>query len=113
LFVYCTQGSHQTHPGDTTARAIAEAVKPFFTQPTLVINKPGASGSMGWAYVAGGPKDGSRLVLVNAEMMAVPLMGIGKTTIHDFEPIARFTDDPSSVTVRADAPWKSIEEFLA
>lgn len=97
---------------DATARAIAEAVKPLFTQPIMVTNKPGASGSIGWAYVAGGPKDGSRLVLMNPEMMAVPLMGIGKTTIHDFEPIARFTDDPSSVTVRADAPWKTIEEFL-
>jgi tripartite-type tricarboxylate transporter receptor subunit TctC len=52
-------------------------------------------------------------VLMNPEMMAVPLMGIGKTTIDDFEPIARITDDPSSVTVRADAPWKTIDEFLA
>ena len=58
----------------------------------MVTNKPGASGSIGWAYVAGGPRDGSRLVLMNPEMMAVPLMGIGKTTINDFEPIARIAD---------------------
>jgi tripartite-type tricarboxylate transporter receptor subunit TctC len=46
------------------------------------------------------------------EMLVVPLMGIGKTTVGDFQPVARFTDDPSSVTVRADAPWKTVEEFL-
>ena len=40
-------------------------------------------------------------------------MGIGKTTVDDFQPVARFTDDPSSVTVRADSQWKTIEEFLA
>lgn len=98
---------------DATARAIAEAVRPLFQQPTVVVNKPGASGSIGWSYVATSAADGYRLVLMNPEMLAVPLMGIGKTTIADFEPIARFTDDPSSVTVRADAPWNTFAEFLA
>ncbi|RSF08271.1 Bug family tripartite tricarboxylate transporter substrate binding protein [Achromobacter aegrifaciens] len=99
---------------DNTARAIAEAVRPpMLAQPTVVINKPGASGSIGWAYVANAQPDGYRLVLMTPEMLVVPLMGIGKTTVGDFQPIARFTDDPSSVTVRADAPWKTVEEFLA
>ena len=99
---------------DNTARAIAEAARPpLLAQPTVVINKPGASGSIGWAYVANAQPDGYRLVLMTPEMLVVPLMGIGKTTVADFQPIARFTDDPSSVTVRADAPWKTVEEFLA
>ncbi|MBN9411796.1 MAG: tripartite tricarboxylate transporter substrate binding protein [Burkholderiales bacterium] len=98
---------------DNTARAIAEAAKTHFSQSIVVMNRPGASGSIGWAYVVGGTPDGYKLSLMNPEMMAVPLMGIGKTTIDDFQPIARFTDDPSSVTVRADAPWKTIEEFIA
>jgi len=98
---------------DNTARAIAEAARPFLPQPTIVVNKPGASGSIGWSYVASSAPDGYRLVLMTPEMLVVPIMGIGKTTVDDFQAIARFTDDPSSVTVRADAPWKTIEEFLA
>lgn len=99
---------------DNIARAVAEAAKPpLLSQPTVVMNKPGASGSLGWSYVASGQPDGYKLVLMTPEMAIVPLMGIGKTTIGDFQPIARFTDDPSSVTVRADAPWKTIDEFLA
>ncbi|MCY1525548.1 Tripartite tricarboxylate transporter family receptor [compost metagenome] len=98
---------------DNTARAIAEAVRPpMMAQPTVVINKPGASGSIGWAYVANAQPDGYKLVLMTPEMLVVPLMGIGKTTVGDFQPVARFTDDPSSVTVSADAPWKTVEEFL-
>ncbi|HCW17518.1 tripartite tricarboxylate transporter substrate binding protein [Achromobacter sp.] len=98
---------------DNTARAIAEAVRPpLLAQPTVVINKPGASGSIGWSYVANAQPDGYKLVLMTPEMLVVPLMGIGKTTVNDFLPIARFTDDPSSVTVRADAPWKTVQEFL-
>lgn len=98
---------------DNTARAIAESAKQFLSQPIVVANKPGASGSIGWAYVAGGTPDGYKLSLMNPEMMVVPLMGIGKITIDNFQPIARFTDDPSAVTVRADAPWKTIDEFMA
>lgn len=98
---------------DNTARAIAEGAKAHLPQPVTVINKPGASGSIGWAYVVAGTPDGYKLSLMNPEMLVVPLMGIGKTTIENFQPIARFTDDPSSVTVRADAPWKTIEEFIA
>lgn len=98
---------------DNTARAIAEAARPLMPQPTIVVNKPGASGSIGWSYVASGQPDGYRLALMTPEMLVVPLMGIGKTTVDDFQPVARFTDDPSSVTVRVDSPWKTIDEFLA
>lgn len=98
---------------DNTARAIAEAARPLLPQPTIVVNKPGASGSIGWSYVATAEPDGYKLVLMTPEMLVVPLMGIGKTTVDDFQPVARFTDDPSSITVRADAPWKTIEEFMA
>ena len=98
---------------DNMARAIAQAAGPLMAQPTVVVNKPGASGSIGWSYVATSQPDGYKMVLMTPEMLVVPLLGIGKTTVDDFQPIARFTDDPSSVTVRADAPWKSVEEFLA
>ncbi|VFR24162.1 Tricarboxylate transport protein TctC [plant metagenome] len=98
---------------DNTARLIADVARPLMPQPVVVLNRPGASGSIGWAYVASGQPDGYRTVLMTTEMLVVPLMGIGKTTVDDFLPIARFTDDPSSVTVRADAPWKTLEEFLA
>lgn len=98
---------------DNTARAIAQTATDYFPQSIMVMNKPGASGSIGWSYVVNGKPDGYKLLLMNPEMLVVPLMGIGKTTIEDFQPIARFTDDPSSVTVRADAPWQTIDEFIA
>ena len=52
-------------------------------------------------------------MLLTPEVILAPLMGIGKGTAGDFRPIARLTDDPLAVTVRADAPWNSIEEFIA
>ena len=61
--------------------------------------------------VAGAP-DGYKVSLMNPEDAGTD----GHQQDHgaeDFQPIARFTDDPSSVTVRADAPLKTIEEFIA
>lgn len=98
---------------DNTARAVADEARNHFPQTVFVMNKPGASGSIGWSYVLSGKPDGYKVLLMNPEMLFVPLMGIGKATIDDFQPVARFTDDPSSITVRADAPWNTIEEFIA
>jgi tripartite-type tricarboxylate transporter receptor subunit TctC len=33
--------------------------------------------------------------------------------LQDFRPIARFTADPTVLVVRADAPWKTLAEFVA
>ena len=33
--------------------------------------------------------------------------------IDQFKPIARITADPTVLVVRADAPWKTLEEFIA
>ncbi|GAB2491293.1 tripartite tricarboxylate transporter substrate binding protein [Comamonas humi] len=98
---------------DSMARAFAEAARHHLSQPIIVTNKPGASGSIGLSYVANSPPDGYRAAMVFAELLAIPLMNISKVSYEDFQPIARFTSDPSSITVRADSPWKTVEEFLA
>jgi tripartite-type tricarboxylate transporter receptor subunit TctC len=98
---------------DTMARLFADAAKPYFSQPFIVVNKAGASGSIGLSYVANGEPDGYKVGMVFAELLTLPLMGIGKVSYEDFQPIAKFTTDPSTLTVRADAPWNSVEEFLA
>ena len=33
--------------------------------------------------------------------------------MNQFKPIARFTADPTVLVVRADAPWKTLAEFIA
>lgn len=98
---------------DSLGRAIADATRPLLPQPTIVVNKPGASGSIGFSYAASGAPDGYKIVLMSPEVSLAPLMGIGKTSADDFLPVARFTDDALSITVRADAPWNSVDEFLS
>lgn len=98
---------------DAMARTFAEAARPLFPQPFVVVNKPGASGAIGLTYVASAPADGYKVAMIFAELLTIPLVGMGKVNSSEFEPIARLASDPSTVTVRADAPWNTVEELVA
>jgi len=98
---------------DALARAFAEAVKKHLPQPAVVNDKPGASGVVGMSDVLNGKPDGYKVSVVIAELVILPHLGLSKFTYADFQPVARLNADPAAITVRVDAPWNSIEEFLA
>jgi tripartite-type tricarboxylate transporter receptor subunit TctC len=98
---------------DVLARAFALASVKHLPQSLIVINKPGASGAIGWADVINGKPDGYKVAVLATDLMTQPNMGLTKITHEDFIPIARLNYDPAAITVRADAPWNTVEEFLA
>ncbi len=98
---------------DSLARAYAEAAKKHSAQPLVVYNKPGASGAIGLADVVGAKPDGYKIAMLFAEVTILPHMGITKITQDDFIPIARLNADPAAITVKADSPYNTIEEFVA
>ena len=98
---------------DVLARAFSEAARKHLPQPITVINRPGASGMIGHGEMINAKPDGYKLAIVFAEIVIVPHLGQTKLSYEDFVPIARLNADPAAITVRADAPWNTIEEFLA
>ena len=98
---------------DSLARAYAEAAKKHTTQSVVVYNNPGASGAIGLADVVNAKPDGYKIAMLFVEVTILPHLGITKITQDDFIPIARLNADPAAITVKADAPWNTIEEFLA
>ncbi|RYX91732.1 MAG: tripartite tricarboxylate transporter substrate binding protein [Comamonadaceae bacterium] len=98
---------------DSLARAYAEAAKKFTTQSFVVYNKPGASGAIGLQDVVNARPDGYKVAMLFVEVTILPHLGITKITQDDFIPIARLNADPAAITVRADSPYNTIEEFLA
>ncbi len=98
---------------DVLARAFAEAAKKHLAQPFTVNNRPGASGMIGHGEMINARPDGYKLAVVFAEIVIVPHLGLSKLSYEDFVPIAQLNADPAAITVRSEAPWKTIEEFLA
>jgi len=98
---------------DTVARAFAEAAKKYLPKPIGVVNKPGGSGAIGLTELALARPDGYKMGMTIVEMSILPSLGMVSFTTDDFRPIARLNADPAAVTVKADAPWNTIEEFVA
>ena len=98
---------------DVLARAFALAAVKHLPQPMVVVNKPGAAGMIGLADVLNGKEPGYKVGVLATDLMTQPNMGLTKITYEDFAPIARLNYDPAAITVRADAPWKNVEEFIA
>ena len=78
-----------------------------------VVNRPSVSGLIGHGEMINTKPDGYKLAVVFAEIVIVPHLGLSKLSYKDFTPIARLNADPAAITVRTDAPWATIEDFLA
>lgn len=98
---------------DTTARALAKAAEKHLSQPIVVVNRTGGGGSVGLTEGAGAKGDGYTVTFLVAELTILPHLGLLPITYEKFKPIAQTNFDPSAITVRADAPWKSAADFLA
>ncbi|WP_458120964.1 tripartite tricarboxylate transporter substrate binding protein [Paenibacillus sp. Z6-24] len=97
---------------DITARALVEAAQPYLSQPVTVVNRTGGGGSIGLMEGANARADGYTVTYLVAELTTLPHMGLLPITYEQFKPIIQTNYDPSAITVRADAPWKTAEEFL-
>lgn len=97
---------------DALARVFAEAIKKHLPQPVTVINKPGASGAIGFSEVALSRPDGYKIGMISVELAILPHMGVAKFTTDDFTPIVRLNADPLVLSVSADSPLKTVEDLV-
>ena len=102
---------------DLIARAIAQKLQDRLGQSVVVINKPGASGTIGATMVARANPDGHTLYAgFTTEMAVVPqLSKSAKYSLDDFEPVAVTGIIPvvmiASKKVRANSLRELIEEI--
>lgn len=103
---------------DTVARPVAEALGKELKQTVVVENKVGAGGALGIGAASRAAADGYTLLLSLSSISILPeadkILGRKPAyTLNQFKPIARFTADPTVLVVRAEAPWKSLADFVA
>src|SRR2546429_1701099 len=90
----------------------------FLKQPVVIENQPGAGGGIGMGYVAKAKPDGYTLLVALSSISIMPEADkvTGRSPLYaldQFVPIARLTADPTVLAVRADSPWKTLQEFIA
>jgi tripartite-type tricarboxylate transporter receptor subunit TctC len=103
---------------DTVGRPLAEAMTRELKQPVVIENKGGAGGAVGITAAARAAPDGYTVLLSLSSMSVLPEADrvLGRKPsyqIEQFKPLARMTADPTVLVVRAESPWRTLEEFVA
>ena len=103
---------------DIVGRPFADALSRELKSPVIIENKPGAGGGIGMGAVAKAKPDGYTLLLALSSISILPEADkvLGRAPLYQldqFTPIARLTADPTVLAVREDAPWKTLQDFVA
>jgi tripartite-type tricarboxylate transporter receptor subunit TctC len=100
---------------DVSFRVLAETTSKYLGQPVVVENKAGGSGTVGGATMAATAKpDGYTVSQLPITIFRLPyMMKVSWDPLKDFTYIIHLTGYTFGVVVKADAPWKTWNEFIA
>jgi tripartite-type tricarboxylate transporter receptor subunit TctC len=106
--------------GDTDAlgRLFAEKLATRIGQSVVVENKPGASGTIGNAFVAKAPADGYTLLMTpstisSALLVLKPGTGGAYDTVGDFEPVFHMGTQQLFLVVNSQTGIKNVKDLVA
>lgn len=97
---------------DAMARQIGSLAQPFLGVALPVSNAPGASGNTGLAQVLTGKGDGYTIAVYIADTLATIATGLARHKVDDFDWIARTEVADSFLFVKADSPFRTIQELF-
>jgi tripartite-type tricarboxylate transporter receptor subunit TctC len=98
---------------DATARIVGSLLEKELGQPVNVVNRTGGSGVVGHAAIASAPPDGYTIGMATVEISMMHWQGLTELSGASYTPIGLVNADPAGIQVRADAPYKTVQDLLA
>lgn len=101
-------------PADLAMRLISKEAEKFLGKPVIVVNRPGAVGTIGVAAVATAVPDGYTIGNTpHSPMFVIPhLEKLSYRPVGDFKMIMQFGAFNMGVIVKSDAPFKSFKDLI-
>jgi tripartite-type tricarboxylate transporter receptor subunit TctC len=101
-------------PSDLVARILGDKLAASLGQPMIIENRPGASQTVGMAFVAKSPPDGYTLLQAAANMAINPILmsDLPFDTVKDFAPVSLTHMTPYVFVVSSQAPVNSLQELF-
>lgn len=100
--------------------AIARLLAPFLARhlgdgaSVEVVNRPGASGELGFAAIADAIPDGHTIGFINTpSVVSIPIERSARFTLDRLDPLVNVVEDPGVWTVRGDSPLTTLAEAIA
>ena len=91
---------------DTLTRIMEPRLVAIWTQPVIVENRPGASGSIGADFVARSVPDGATLLMSSTASLT-------EKNVHQFAPVSLVSASPYIVTANPKVAASNIRELIA
>jgi tripartite-type tricarboxylate transporter receptor subunit TctC len=113
--VTCIVGYPAGGLADVVARALLEGMKKKFPKGIAVVSRQGAGGSIGAAEAIGAKPDGSVFGLLPISNLVIQpqLNDLPYKTPDDYIPFINLVSWNPLLVVRSEAPWKTVQEFIA
>lgn len=97
---------------DMTARIFASELEKSLGTTILVTNVTGASGAVGLEKVRSSKADGYTIGYMPVESTMLRALGFTDLSTDDYRFIARAMTIPAAITVKADSPWQTFDDFI-
>lgn len=98
---------------DVLTRPIAKWLEDHFGVPFVVENKPGGSGIIGSLLIEHAEADGYVFGTTSMSTVSAQYLSPVYPKMENVEPIAQAITIPATVTVNADSPWKTLDEYIS
>jgi tripartite-type tricarboxylate transporter receptor subunit TctC len=97
---------------DMVSRTVGSYLEKDLGVPVVTNNKTGGTGAVGMSYVEGKNPDGYTVGYVPVEMAMLSALGFADIEPSKFDLLGRAIVIPAAITVPADAPYNTIQEFI-
>ncbi len=97
---------------DVTARHLADGMAKVLGVPVPVVNRTGGGGAIGYSHVQQQKPDGHSIIWNSNSISTNYHSGILPFDYTAFDAVARVSVETPALAVRADAPWKTLKEFI-
>jgi tripartite-type tricarboxylate transporter receptor subunit TctC len=101
---------------DGVGRILADELGKILNQPVIVVNKPGASTTLGTDFVVKSKKDGYTFLLANTSSVIYSKIADPKLvpydSLKDLEPLGLYCFFPFVLAVSPDAQWGTFAELV-
>ena len=100
---------------DIAARIVASIAEKELGQSIVVVNKGGAGGQVGWTDMVRQKPDGYYIGFINLPATNTIILDPERKAIFsekDFTPIINQVLDPGVIWVRADSPYKTVQDLI-
>ena len=100
---------------DILARPLVQKASAILGKPIVVVNKPGAGGTIGYRELCAAKPDGYTIGMGTITIVTAKMQGILPLDHHDFTNIATFYRMPANIygATKTKGPFKTIQEVIS